>query len=78
MTELSDIWRTNFPDWRFGQFMSNALGWIQSKHGDIFFPEEDRMLKYFHEYVASLSSSKPDPIEFATKDETVFTLILNW
>ena len=41
-----------FCDWRFGQFMSNFLGWIAGKYNvDIFFPEEDKMLEYLDEYV---------------------------
>lgn len=41
-----------FCDWRFGQFMSNFLGWTAGKYNvDIFFPEEDKMLEYLDEYV---------------------------
>lgn len=49
--ELSRIWKTYYPDWRFGQFMSNFLGFVQSKKNrDIFFPEESEMLTYLREY----------------------------
>lgn len=40
-----------FPDWRFGQFMSNFFGWLYSeKQIDCFFPEEDKMIKYIEQY----------------------------
>lgn len=41
---------------RLGQFLLNALGWINStKNIDPFFPEEDEMLKLFKEYANSNS-----------------------
>ena len=49
--ELQRAWKTCFPDWRFGQLMSNFLGWVYGeKNRDIFFPEEDEMLEYLKEY----------------------------
>lgn len=37
------------PDWRFGQFMVNAL----SEMGrDPFFPEEEEMIAYLEEYAS--------------------------
>ena len=54
---LKDIHKTYFCDWRFGQFMSNFFGWVQrEKSMDIFFPEEDDMLKYLKEFVEEYSS----------------------
>ena len=51
-TELQRVHINYFPDWRFGQFMNNFLGWIMTSKGvDIFFPEESQMLDYLHEYV---------------------------
>lgn len=47
--ELAEIW-SKVPDWRFGQFISNVMGEIQSKHGDIFFPEDAKMIEYIREY----------------------------
>jgi hypothetical protein len=45
------IHKKTFPDWRFGQLMSNFLGWVFSeKKIDPFFPEEDKMLEYFKEF----------------------------
>ena len=50
-SELNRIWKKHFPDWRFGQLMSNFLGFIQSKKNkDPFFPEESEMLTYLKEY----------------------------
>ena len=49
--QLREIHKTQFPDWRFGQLMSNFLRWVFSeKKIDPFFPEEDKMLEYFKEY----------------------------
>lgn len=48
---LKDVHRKHFPEWRFGQFMLNFLGWVNSvKKRDPFFPEEDEMLMYVREY----------------------------
>lgn len=50
-SELNRIWKTYYLDWRFGQFMSNFLGFVQSKKNrDILFPEESEMLTYLKEY----------------------------
>jgi hypothetical protein len=50
-TELCQIHKECFPDWRFGQLCSNFFGWLAStKQVDLFFPEESRMLEYLHEY----------------------------
>ena len=50
-TELCQIHKEYFPDWRFGQLYSNFFGWLAStKKVDLFFPEEGRMLEYLHEY----------------------------
>lgn len=49
--EMKRIHKKCFPDWRFGQLMSNFLGWIyQEKKRDPFFPEEDEMLRLFKEF----------------------------
>lgn len=47
---LKEIHMSTFPDFRFGQFMCNFLGWVQVYKGDPFFPEEDKMLQYLKEY----------------------------
>lgn len=49
--ELCRIHKEKFPDWRFGQFCSNFFGWLAAKKQiDLFFPEEDKMLKFIKEY----------------------------
>lgn len=49
--ELNRIWKTYFPDWRFGQLCSNFFGWLVSeKKMDLFFPEEEQMITYLREY----------------------------
>lgn len=46
---LAKVWE-NAPDWRFGQLISNAFGEVWTKHGDIFFIEDDKMIEYLEEY----------------------------
>lgn len=49
--ELAAIWKSNAPDWRFGQLMSNFQRWCAVKKIDIFFPEENEILKLFKEFL---------------------------
>ena len=52
--ELGCLWQDNFPDWRFGQLVSNFAGWCQTKKRiDIFHLEEDKFLALLQEYVNS-------------------------
>ena len=54
--EMRNIHMKSFPDWRFGQLMSNFFGWLMSeKKKDLFFPEEDDMIEYFREYANTVS-----------------------
>ena len=49
--ELKQIHKEHFCDWRFGQLCSNFFGWLASeKKVDLFFPEEDKMIKYIREF----------------------------
>lgn len=42
--KLADHWKGDIPDWRFGQFMSNFLGFVVSEtKRDLFFIEDDEM-----------------------------------
>jgi len=51
LKEFGEIWKEEFPDWRYLQLMSNFCGWVVSEKGkDIFFIEEDECLKYFKEF----------------------------
>lgn len=45
---LRDIHMKHFPDWRFGQFMTNFLKACQT---DPFFWEEDRFLEEVNKFV---------------------------
>ena len=53
--ELMKIHMEHFPDWRFGQLVSNLERWLQAnkKINDIYFIEEDAMLRYINEFVES-------------------------
>ena len=46
------------PDIRVGQLHSNFYGWLSyTKKKDLFFPEEDEMLKYFKEYLKEMCTN---------------------
>lgn len=54
--ELEKVWG-EVPDWRFGQLMSNFLGFVVAKtRRDIFFIEDDEMLEMVKGYINSLTS----------------------
>ncbi len=54
--EMRDIHVKSFPDWRFGQLMSNFFGWLYTnKKKDCFFPEEDEMIEHLREYANTVS-----------------------
>lgn len=45
--KLAEIWRENFPDWRFGQIFNN----IQRDVGcDLFYVEDDEMLNLLEDF----------------------------
>ena len=51
MERLSTYWQESVPDWRFGQLMSNFLGYVYQETGrDIFFIEEVEMLELMDKY----------------------------
>jgi len=55
--KLKEIHQNKVPDWRFGQLISNFLQWLYVEKGmDIFFPEEDKMLKLFEEYFEKMGA----------------------
>lgn len=50
--ELREIHMKYFPDWRFGQMISNVLvDWHFKTGRDIFFPEEDEIIQIFRDYI---------------------------
>lgn len=49
--QLQVYWKEDIPDWRFGQFMSNFLGWVVEKtKRDIFFIEDNEMSELLDEF----------------------------
>ena len=54
--ELCEIHKKSFPDMREGQFLLNALGYINTTLKiDPFFPEGDTMIELFKQYANSNS-----------------------
>lgn len=49
-SELAEVWKNNACDLRFGQLINNVLGDMQASGRDIFFPEEDEMMKFIKDY----------------------------
>lgn len=50
-SELTEIHKRSFPDWRFMQLMLNFIGWVQSTKGtDGWHYEEDKTLELLKEY----------------------------
>ena len=52
LEEMKVIWKKYFPDWRFGQLMSNFIsGSMVNGKGDFFYWEEAKFLQLLHEYL---------------------------
>ena len=51
-TQLKEIHKTYFPDWRFTQFISNIMSFYQS---DLFYVEEEKFLDKVKTYVKGLN-----------------------
>lgn len=53
---LMKVHMENFPDWRFGQLFYSLESWLQINKNieDVFYIEEDAMLKYINEFVESV------------------------
>ena len=52
---MAEIHKEELPDLRFGQMCSVFFGWLlRNKEIDFFFPEEDKMLEYFEEFVKAI------------------------
>ena len=57
--ELREIHMKYFPDWRFGQMISNVLvDWRFKTGKDIFYIEEDEMIQIFRDYVKSMEDNR--------------------
>lgn len=46
--KLKTVHKTNFPSWRFGQFMFNFFNWYGQ---DPFFMEEDKFLELMDKFI---------------------------
>lgn len=82
-SELAAIWKGKVPDWRFGQLMSNFECWLTNEKGiDIFFPEENKTLELFKEFLGvSDTKSEEDlwneimfcsPLDFKDIDDSIY------
>lgn len=49
------LWKTYFPDWRFGQLVSNLQTMMRC---DLFYLEEDEVLKKMEEFVSLYGESQ--------------------
>lgn len=49
---FKEVHKKSFAGWRFGQLLSNFLGWcvVNKKCYDIFFPENDKWEQWIKEY----------------------------
>ena len=55
--EVKKIHKVSFPDWRFGQLISNFFSWMSyEKRRDCFFSEEEDMIGYLKEFANEVSS----------------------
>lgn len=56
-SELQKIHITFFPDWCFGQLISNFLYWLTNeKNIDSFLVEDKKMIKHIREYTESFGN----------------------
>ena len=51
--ELAQIHKENFPDWRFGQFITNFLAWYGK---DPFYLEEKKFMQEVNRYVNDITN----------------------
>ena len=60
----------HFPDWRFGQFITNFISWYDNKyHNNIFYIEEDKMLELIAKFI--------DDMDKLTKERKVNNNVKN-
>lgn len=59
LERMENIWKTVFPDWRFGQFMYNLEYYLRSEKGvDIFTVEDDKLIDLMDSFVAFYSAKR--------------------
>ena len=56
--KLKHIHKTYFPDWRFGQLISNFLSYIGK---DYFYWEEDKFIEELNKYVENVCGTFNKP-----------------
>lgn len=57
--EMCRLHKKYVPQWRYGQLCSNFFGWLMNvQRRDLFFPEEDEMLRWLKEYIKELVGSR--------------------
>lgn len=55
LQKLAEYWKAYVPDWRFGQLMSNFLGFVASKtRQDVFFMEDDELEEWLKKFFDGL------------------------
>lgn len=52
LKRIGEVWK-KFPDWRFGQLMSNFESWYGK---DIFFPEDDEFAELLEEFATEMGN----------------------
>lgn len=57
MEKLQNYWFELFPDWRFGQLVSNFIDFVlyETKRDDIFYIEDDEMIKLLDRFADKYS-----------------------
>lgn len=54
--EFKEIYKKEFPDWRFFQLMSNFMGWVyQEQKKDPWFVEENQCIELFKKFSEEMS-----------------------
>lgn len=57
--EICKLHKDYLPDWRIGQLWVNFMMWMANeKHIDLFFPEENKLIEYFIEFVDTMTPYK--------------------
>lgn len=64
---LANLWMKYFPDWRFGQFMSNFYSYYGQ---DFFYLEEEVWMEKFEEFVYH-ACENPNRLDFIYYDEFI-------
>lgn len=53
--KIKEIHKTEFPDWRIGQFMLNFMAWYGAKtRTDMFYIEDNKFANALEDYIKEL------------------------